>query len=144
LYIDILEDRCVPSTVTSFSGSAGVPGSLPFEVANAAPGDTIQFAASLQGETITLGNTLDVNKALTIDGAGSGITVNGGGNQVFRIEAGSTVVINALTITGGAAGGYQRHTGPAAGWIARAEQDLPSKHAPPFRSGRPLSLRRGA
>jgi hypothetical protein len=100
-----LEDRCVPSIdlVTNLSGSAAVAGSLPFEVANAAPGDTIQFAASLNGGTINLANTLDVSKDLTVDGAGSGITVNGGGvNRVFLIEAGNVVGINGLTITGGA------------------------------------------
>jgi hypothetical protein len=104
--LEELEDRCVPSTdmVTNLSGSSLVSGSLPFEVAHAAPGDTIQFAANLNGGTINLGNTLDINQNLTIDGAGNGITVNGGGNQVFRIEAGSVVHINALTITGGVGG----------------------------------------
>jgi hypothetical protein len=91
--------------VTSLSGSAAVAGSLPFEVAAANPGDTIQFASNLQGGTITLANTLDVNKALTIDGAGSNITVNGGGNRVFLIESTGVADINALTITGGAAPG---------------------------------------
>jgi hypothetical protein len=87
--------------VTNLSGSAAVPGSLPNWLANVAPSDTIQFAANLNGGTITLGKTLDINKDLTIDGAGSGITVNGGGNRVFQIEAGNTVVLNALMITGG-------------------------------------------
>jgi hypothetical protein len=104
--LEALEDRCVPSTdlVTNLSGSASVAGSLPFEVANTAPGDTIQFAANLNGGTITLGNTLDINNNLTVDGAGNGITVNGGGNRVFLIEASNTVAINGLTITGGAPG----------------------------------------
>src|SRR5262249_43290319 len=105
LRLERLEDRCVPSIdiVTNLSGSAAVSGSLPFEVAQAASGGTIQFAATLKGGTITLGNTLDINKALTIDGAGSGITVNGGGNWVFMIEPGVVADINALTITGGVA-----------------------------------------
>jgi hypothetical protein len=92
--------------VTNLSGSSSVSGSLPYEVAHAVPGDTIQFAANLRGGTITLGQTLDINKALTIDGAGSGITVNGGGLGVFRIEAGNPVVLSRLTITGGVAGGF--------------------------------------
>jgi YD repeat-containing protein len=101
--LEVLEDRCVPSIdmVTNLSGSAAVPGSLPFEVAHAASGDTIQFAADLKGGTISLGNTLDINNNLTIDGAGSDITVNGGGNRVFLIEANVVADINALTITGG-------------------------------------------
>src|SRR5262245_54544012 len=103
--LEALEDRWVPSTdlVTNLSGSAAVSDSLPYWVANAGNGDTIQFAANLKGGTITLGDTLDINKYLTIDGAGSGITVNGGGNRVFVIEQGFTAGVNALTITGGVA-----------------------------------------
>jgi hypothetical protein len=100
-----LEDRCVPSIdmVTNLSGSDSVSGSLPFMVAHALPGDTILFAANLNGGTIILDNTLDINTNLTIEGAGSAITVNGGGNRVFLIEAGHSVNIDALTITGGVA-----------------------------------------
>jgi hypothetical protein len=100
-----LEDRCVPSIdmVANLSGSATVSGSLPYWVANAANGDAIQFAANLKGGTITLGDTLDITKSLGIDGTGSDITVNGGGNRVFIIEQGADVGINALTITGGVA-----------------------------------------
>jgi hypothetical protein len=105
LRLERLEDRCVPSIdfVTNLSGSASVSGSLPYWVANAAKGDTIQFAANLNGGTITLAKTLDINTNFTIDGAGKGITVNGGGNRVFQIEASNMVVLNALTITGGTA-----------------------------------------
>jgi hypothetical protein len=103
LAIEGLEDRCVPSIamVTSPSGSAAVPGSLPYEVANAASGDTIRFASNLNGSTITLANELDVTQNLTIDGAGEGITVNGGGNRVFAISSSAVAAINGLTITGG-------------------------------------------
>jgi hypothetical protein len=105
--LEALEGRCVPSTdiVTNLSGSAAVAGSLPYEVAQAAPGDTIVFAANLKGGTITLGQTLDINKNLIVDGAGGGITVNGGGHRVFQIEFNVEAAINALTITGGAAPG---------------------------------------
>jgi hypothetical protein len=101
--LEALEDRCVPSIdmVTSLSGSATVAGSLPFEVANAASHDTIRFATNLDGGTITLGNTLDINNTLTIDGADNRITVNGGGLRVVMIEAGTSVIIDGLTITGG-------------------------------------------
>jgi hypothetical protein len=103
--LEVLEDRCVPSAdlVTSLSGSANTFGSLPYWVANAGSGDTIQFAANLKGGTITPFNTLDITKNLTIDAAGSGITVNGGGLRVFMIEPGVFAGINALTITGGMA-----------------------------------------
>jgi hypothetical protein len=90
--------------VTNLSGSASMSGSLPYEVAHAAPGDTIQFAATLKSGTIVLNNTLDIATNLTIDGASNGITVNVMGSQrVVEIEAGNTVVINGLTITGGVA-----------------------------------------
>jgi hypothetical protein len=99
--LEVLEDRCVPATdmVTTLTGSGA--GSLPVVVASAGSGDTIQFQANLSG-TIILSNTLDINKNLTIDGAGSGISVSGGGMiRVFQIEAGNTVAINGLAITGG-------------------------------------------
>jgi hypothetical protein len=101
----VLEDRCVLNIdpVTNTSGSAAVPGSLPYEWANAAAGDTIRFAANLNGRTIILGNTLDITKPVTIDGAGTGITLNGGGNRVFLIEPGIAADISGLTITGGVA-----------------------------------------
>src|SRR5215471_1182312 len=107
--LEVLEDRCVPSIdlVTNPSGSAATPGSLLYEVANAASGDTIQFAANLNGHTIyTLGNSLDINKNLTIDGAGQGITVDSGGlNKAVVIEPSKVVAINGLTITGGSGSG---------------------------------------
>src|SRR5215472_3252102 len=107
--LEVLEDRCVPSIdmVTNPSGSAATPGSLPYWVANAANGDTIQFAANLNGHTIyTLGNSLDINKNLTIDGAGQGITVDSGGlNKAVVIEPNKVVAINGLTITGGSDSG---------------------------------------
>jgi hypothetical protein len=106
--LEVLEDRCVPNSdmVTNLSGSSLVLDSLPYWVANANAGDTIHFAAKLNGATITVGNTLDIQKSVTIDGTGSGITVNGGGNQVFVIEGGVVADINALTITGGVASNF--------------------------------------
>jgi hypothetical protein len=103
--LQVLEDRCVPTTmVANLKGSAAFLGSLPWAVANAPSGDTIQFAPSLNGGVIPLTNLLDISKSLTIDGAGSGITVSGGGmNRVFQIDAGINVVINGLKITGGEA-----------------------------------------
>src|SRR5262249_38892364 len=110
--LEVLEDRSVPTThmITNLSGSSAVPGSLPFEVANANPGDTIQFAPNLKGGTIglALGTLLDINKNLTIDGAGNGITVDGSGagNRVFQIDNGNSGFISGLTITGGSAGAF--------------------------------------
>jgi YD repeat-containing protein len=106
--LEVLEDRCVPSIdlVTNLSGSSLVPDSLPWWVIHANSGDTIQFAGNLKGGTINLLDALDIKQNLTIDGAGSDITVNGGGNRVFVIEANVVADINALTITGGNANGF--------------------------------------
>jgi hypothetical protein len=101
-----LEDRCVPSIDPVFNnnGTASVIGSLGFAVAHANPGDTIQFDPSIKGQTIALTQMLDITKDLTIDGAGSGITVSGGGmNRVFQIDFGIHAVINGLKIADGAA-----------------------------------------
>jgi hypothetical protein len=75
-------------------------GSLRGEILAANSGDTIQFAPTLQGGTINLQHTLDVNTSLTIDGANLGITVSGAhAHTVFTI--GSAVTINGLTIADG-------------------------------------------
>jgi hypothetical protein len=106
--LEFLEDRCVPNIdmVTNTSGLFLDPGSLPYEVGHAAPGDTIQFAANLNGSTIFLKSPLDIATNLTIDGAGSGITVSGGGaHPVLQIDTGVVATINALTIAGGSAPG---------------------------------------
>jgi hypothetical protein len=44
---------------------------LAWAVATAPAGDTIQFATDLKGDTITLGNTPDISKPLTIDEGGA-------------------------------------------------------------------------
>jgi hypothetical protein len=133
---ELLEDRCVPNIdlVTNLSGSAAMSGSLPYEVAQAASGDTIQFAANLKGGTIKLdvGNLLDINKNLTIDGAGNGITVDGSGvgNRVFQIDTGNKVVINGLTITGGGAGGFNGGGGIYnAGTLTLSNSTVTGNHA---------------
>src|SRR5262249_25514194 len=94
--LEVLEDRYLPSTLTVTNNSdtgAASDGSRRGEIlAAASSGDKIVFAGSLAGKTITLtaaNGPLDINKSLTIDGAGSGITVSGGGMiRVFLIEPG--------------------------------------------------------
>jgi hypothetical protein len=104
--LEVLEDRCVPSTFTvtkvSDTGLNG-DGSLRGEILAAGNGDTVNFAPGLHGATITLGGTAFLNKNITIDGAGSGITVDGNGLRVFQLDPGAFVHINGLTITGGVA-----------------------------------------
>ena len=68
---EVLEDRCLPSTFTVLNlldtGALG-DGSLRGEIAAAQSGDTIHFAPSLLGQTITLtGGELAITKSLDIE-----------------------------------------------------------------------------
>ncbi len=98
-------------TVTTTADSGA--GSLRAAIAAAADGDTIQFAAALNGQTITLTTAqILIDKSLTITGPGPGqLTVKrstAGGTPSFRIfEIGfdRTVTIQGLTLTNGSVGG---------------------------------------
>lgn len=75
-------------------------GSLRQTIADAAPGDTINFDVTLSGETITLSSELLIDKNLTITG-NVPITISGGGvTRVFNVSAGPTT-FNNLNIIGG-------------------------------------------
>ncbi|HEV3083819.1 MAG TPA: hypothetical protein VGY66_28820 [Gemmataceae bacterium] len=67
----------MPSTLTvtnNLDGGRGGAGSLRAEIAAANPGDTINFAPSLDNQTITLANgPLQINKNLNIQGPGAGL-----------------------------------------------------------------------
>ena len=68
--------------------------------------DTIGFAPSLSGQTITLDSQLPVvatgGGALTIDGGNAGITVSGGDRvQVFEVGRGANLTLNKLTVADG-------------------------------------------
>src|SRR5436309_17430 len=68
--LEILEDRCLPSTLTVLNNTdTGVSGdgSLRGEIAAAQSGDTIVFDPSLNGQTITLmTGELVIDKSLDI------------------------------------------------------------------------------
>jgi hypothetical protein len=105
----MLEERRVPSTLTVTSADDSSASSLRGEIYAAQPGDTIVFAPSLDGQTITLGSyrDLEINKNLTIQGPGAGLLAISGaiaGNsvsRVFQVDAGANVTISGLTIEGG-------------------------------------------
>ena len=69
---------------------------------------TILFAASLDGDTITLNQPLELKAGsgtVTIDGGGL-ITISGGGyTQLFRVDSNAQVVLNGLSIEDGNAYG---------------------------------------
>jgi hypothetical protein len=66
--------------------------------------DTIQFAPTLNGQTITLNGTeLAITRSLSIVGPGAGaLTVSGNhASTVFDIQVGATVCLSGLTIANG-------------------------------------------
>ena len=103
-----LEDRRLLSVLTVLNNNDSGAGSLRAAIAAAAAGDTIQFAPSLAGDTITLASTLTISTSLQIAGPGAKeLTVSGNKSYgVFDISSASTTVaISGLTITDGSASG---------------------------------------
>jgi hypothetical protein len=130
--IEALEDRLAPAatlTVSTIADSAVHSGtSLRDAIANANPGDTIQFQAGLSGaidlSTSESGQgTLTLAKDVTIDGTGASITIEGGSTkgsstnaQPFIINSGVIVALTHLTISNGfnsglEGGGIYNHGG---------------------------------
>ncbi len=105
--LEALEARWVPSTLTVLNTNDSGAGSLRADIAAAHRGDTINFAAGLNGQTITLtSGELLINKNLTIAGPGaSQLTVSGNNaTRVFDV-AKVTVALSGLTISNGSANG---------------------------------------
>ena len=95
------------ATITVTNTTDNDPGSLRQAIAAAASGDTINFDAALNGQTITLtSGELLINKNLTITGPGANLlAINGNAtSRVFYISSGD-VTISGLTITNGTAAG---------------------------------------
>ena len=89
---------------------AGSALSLREAIRDAAIGEKITFAPSLDGQTITLGQggkgseQLLIGKDLTVDASGlkNRPTINANGaSRVIEISPGNTVTLNGLTLTGG-------------------------------------------
>jgi hypothetical protein len=102
--LEALEDRWVLSTLTVTNNVDSGAGSLRAEIAADKSGDTIVFAPSLDGKTITLTRgELDITKNLTIQGPGAGqVTVSGGmTSRVFEVRPNTNLSLSGLTITQG-------------------------------------------
>jgi hypothetical protein len=105
--LEVLECRALPSTLTVLNNADNGDGSLRAMLALASRGDTINFDASLTGQTITLtSGELVINESLDIEGLGaSHLTVSGNdASRIFDITtSGVTVTLAGLTITHGRA-----------------------------------------
>lgn len=104
--LEALERRDVPSTVTVTNNLDSGAGSLRAVIAAANSGDTVNFATSLNGQTITLtSGPLNIARSLTIQRPGaSQLTISGDHLAgVFEADATATVVLSGLTISNGAA-----------------------------------------
>jgi predicted outer membrane repeat protein len=105
--LETLEDRWLPSTLTVTSAADSGPNSLRAELAAANPGDVIDFAPSLGGQTITLtSGELAITKGLTIQGPGAGqLTVSGNNtSRIFEVNSTQPVVLSGLTLSNGNGG----------------------------------------
>ena len=110
LQFEALEDRRVLSTVTVFNILDSGTGSLRAAVAAAHRGDTIAFASSLAGQTITLtSGELFLKQDVTIAGPGTGpVTISGNNaSRVFELSSKTKpqVTLSGLTISDGYAPG---------------------------------------
>ncbi len=101
------EARAATITVTSAADSG--PGSLRDALSDANPGDTVNFANTLAGQTIYLtSGELLISVGLTIDASAlpGGAFIDAGSNsRVLEIDFESVVNLNSLTLTNGLASG---------------------------------------
>jgi PKD repeat protein len=94
------------STLLVTNNADSGPGTLRSAITNAANGAVITFDPSLSGATITLSNTLTINKSFTIDASAlsGGLQINEDDSvfvQIFNVASNTTVFLNSLTITNG-------------------------------------------
>src|SRR5262245_44702289 len=115
--LEALEDRWLPSTLTVLNNLDSGPGSLRAAIAVASSGDTINFANSLKGQTITLtSGQLAITTNLDIEGLGANKpAVSGNGaSRVFDIAGGERDHRRP--------GDYQWQRGPGSRHLQRARR----------------------
>jgi hypothetical protein len=111
--LEALEDRWLPSTLTVLNNLDSGAGSLRTDIAAAQSGDTLVFAPSLNGQTITLtSGYLAISNNLTIQGPGASLLTISGNHlsQVFHVTGAQPVVLSGLTISNGVGGIYNGGT----------------------------------
>jgi hypothetical protein len=99
--LEALEDRSLPSTLTVTSALDSGAGSLRDAIVHAKDGDTIVFASSLNGQSITLtSGELAISKSLDIEGPGASLLAVSGNSasRVFDISQNQQTVV--VTIAG--------------------------------------------
>ena len=106
LACEALEDRRLLSVLTVANANDSGAGSLRATILAAVAGDTIQFASSLNGQTITLtSGELDITKSINIGGPGANqLTIkasNSYSGPVFDVASTATASILGVTITKG-------------------------------------------
>lgn len=99
----VLEARAATRVVTSAADSGA--GSLRATVESAPDGAIVGFDASLSGKTIKLESTIELTRAITIDGAAApGLTLDGG-NSVqllhFNGDSPTRIALFSLRLVGG-------------------------------------------
>jgi hypothetical protein len=105
---ETLEERRLFSTLTVLNILDSGAGSLRSAIAAAHNGDTIVFASSLAGQTITLSKgELLISHNVTVAGPGAGqLTISGNhASRVFEVAAGTQVTLSGLTIANGLTAG---------------------------------------
>jgi hypothetical protein len=114
LFLEVLEDRTVPTVFTVNTLADSVPGTVPsggtltlreaVEAANQHPGaDVIRFAAGLHGTIPLTHGQLEVSDGVTILGPGAAQLAVSGSDQsrVLFVDFGVTASVSGLTIRDG-------------------------------------------
>jgi hypothetical protein len=103
--LELLEDRCVPSTlaVTSCGDDATDKHTLRYAVANAQSGDTILLTAAVKNPIVLTNGELILSQNVTIEGVPARTPTISGGNlsRVFEVAPGASVILSDVVITGG-------------------------------------------